>query len=286
VLVSELREAFGRSENAFEVSSFPIAAAPGSECESRVVQIFRDTTQEREAQNKRVRTQQLSALGALAAGVAHEIRNPLAAMMNAISLIKTSAAEGTEEFELAQIVLEECRRVNRIVGDFLSFARPNAVTAGSSESTRVDVLIASTATLVRKDPRFSDGIELRVCVEADLPDVGADQDRIRQVLWNLLLNAGQAVAGKGSVVVGARAQQRNGKPAVLLYVEDSGPGIPEEMQDRAFEPFETTKPNGTGLGLSLARHIVESYAGEIFIESSELGGAKLCITLPPVSDKR
>jgi signal transduction histidine kinase len=279
-LVTELREAFGQEGGVFEASSFPIETS--SNRESQVVQVFRDLTREHENREELVRSRQVSALGSLAAGVAHEIRNPLAAMMNSISLLKTSADEGTEEFELIQIVLEESRRVNRIVGDFLSFARP---TAGTRSSTRVDVLIASTATLVRKDPRFSDGIELRVSVEPDLPHVAVDQDRIRQVLWNLLLNAGQAVAGNGSVVVGARAQQHQGKPAVLLFVEDSGPGIPEEIRRRVFEPFETTKPNGTGLGLSLARHIVESYAGSIFIESSDLGGAKLCIAMPSVSDE-
>jgi signal transduction histidine kinase len=279
-LVTELRDAFGQEGSICEASSFPIKASPNRE--PQVVQVFRDLTGELENREELVRSRQLSNLVSLAAGVAHEIRNPLAAMMNSISLLKANADEGTEEFELIQIVLEESRRVNRIVGDFLCFSRP---AAGTRSSTRVDVLIASTATLVRQDPRFSDGIELRVAVESSLPDIAIDQDRIRQVLWNLLLNAGQAVAGKGSVVVGARAQQRQGKSTVLLFVEDSGPGIPEEMHQRVFEPFETTKPNGTGLGLSLAQHIIEACSGLIFIESSGLGGAKMCISVPSVSSQ-
>jgi signal transduction histidine kinase len=242
-----------------------------------VVQLYRDVTGERDLQDRRLHASQLAAAGKLAAGVAHEIRNPLAAMMNAVSLLRGSFAPDSEASALIEILLEESRRVNRIVGDFLSFARP---VGREWSTTDASALIASTLALVEKDPRFGGAVELTVQVERDLPSVRVDADRIREVLWNLLLNAVQAVGAGGRVNVIAGGEARGSEPGLRVAVEDSGPGIPEAMRERAFAPFATTKPNGTGLGLALAKHIVESHGGSMSISDATLGGARVGFWLP------
>jgi two-component system sensor histidine kinase PilS (NtrC family) len=167
--------------------------------------------------------------------------------------------------------------VNRIVGDFLSFARP---VGREWATTGAAALIASTLALVEKDPRFGGSVELTLQVDRDLPSVRVDADRIREVLWNLLLNAAQAVGGGGRVAVIAHREDRAGEPGLRVAVEDSGPGIPAPLRERVFAPFETTKPNGTGLGLALAKHIVESHGGSMSISDAALGGARVGFWLP------
>ncbi len=223
-----------------------------------------------------IQSKQLSAVGSLAAGVAHEIRNPLAAMMNAVSLLHQGTEPGSEERQLTGIVLEESRRMNRIVGEFLSFTRPSS---NPRPTARIDQVIRSTIRLLERDPICASDVELSLDLEDGLPGVVADRDRVRQVLWNLLLNAVQAAGERGRVVVTARTESRDARPGVAIAVDDSGPGIPACMRERVFAPFETSKPNGTGLGLSLVRHIVDSYGGEIRIAGSELGGARVWLWL-------
>ncbi len=271
----ERRDLFGRVGRSFEVCCFPLepaGAGPGA-----VVQLYRDVTRERDLQDRRLHASQLAAAGKLAAGVAHEIRNPLAAMMNAVSLLRDSFEPDSDGSALIGILLEESRRVNRIVGDFLSFARPIGrewATTGAAS------LIASTLSLVEKDPRFAGAVELQVRAEEDLPTLRVDVDRIREVLWNLLLNAVQAVGSGGRVAVIAGREEGSTGPGLRVAVEDSGPGIPAAMRERVFAPFETTKPNGTGLGLALAKHIIESHGGSMSIEDAKLGGARVGFWLP------
>lgn len=271
----ERRGVFGQRERATLVSSYPLAVAAGAA--PRVLQIHRDVSQERELQHELLRTEQLSTLGKIAAGVAHEIRNPLAAITHSVSVLRQGLELEPEERELIEIVLEESRRVNRIVSDFLSFARP---AAGEFAPGRLEALVDSTARLLRKDPRCSDGVELLVDCEPELPAVVLDRDRIRQVVWNLLLNAVQAAGPRGRVCVAVRRAASDGAEGVLVEVADSGAGIPAELGERVFDPFATTKPNGTGLGLSLARHIVELHSGWIRAERSAQGGALLRFWLP------
>jgi two-component system sensor histidine kinase PilS (NtrC family) len=271
----ERRDLFGRRGRSFEVSCFPIEPpAAGSRA---VVQLYRDVTRERDLQDRRLHASQLAAAGKLAAGVAHEIRNPLAAMMNAVSLLRDSFEPDSDASALIEILLEESRRVNRIVGDFLSFARP---VGREWATTGAGSLIASTLALVEKDPRFAGAVELQVRVADELPTLRVDVDRIREVLWNLLLNAAQAVGVGGRVAVVAYPERGDSGPGLRVAVEDSGPGIPGAMRERVFAPFETTKPNGTGLGLALAKHIVESHGGSISIGDAELGGARVGFWLP------
>lgn len=263
---SELRGLFGRPDRSYVVSSFPLAARDGHP--ERTVRIYRDVTQERALQRQLSRSEQLSTVGKLAAGVAHEIRNPLAAMTNAVSLLRGTPALGDEEKQLIEIVLEESRRVNRIVGDFLSFARPGR---GRFAPSAIGELVESTLVLLRKDPRCDEGVALDASLEPGLPDVVMDRDQIRQVVWNLLLNAVQAVGRRGRVAVRVARAAEDGSAGVAVEVRDDGPGLPDDETANLFDPFETTKPNGTGLGLSMARHIVELHRGHVCIENARPG---------------
>ncbi len=262
----ELRGLFGHPDRSYLVSSFPILARDGQP--PRRVRIYHDVTQERALQRELSRSEQLSTVGKLAAGVAHEIRNPLAAMTNAISLLRGTPALDDEEKQLIEIVLDESRRVNRIVGDFLSFARPGR---GRFESASLDGLIESTLVLLAKDPRCHEHVALSFDAAPRLPQVSMDRDQIRQVIWNLCLNAVQAVGRHGTVSVTASPQSERGQDGVRIDVRDDGVGLLGSDGGTLFDPFETTKPNGTGLGLSMARHIVELHRGWIRLTDAAPG---------------
>lgn len=262
----ELRGLFGHPDRSYVVSSFPIVARDGQP--PRRVRIYHDVTQERALQRQLSRSEQLSTVGKLAAGVAHEIRNPLAAMTNAISLLRSTPALDDEEKQLIEIVLDESRRVNRIVGDFLSFARPGR---GRFASAQMGELVESTLALLGKDPRCGERVALSFETTQGLPDIVMDCDQVRQVIWNLCLNAVQAVGRHGTVSVRVTRQRERGQDGVRVDVRDDGAGLGGADGGVLFDPFETTKPNGTGLGLSMARHIVELHRGWIRLEDARPG---------------
>jgi len=217
------------------------------------------------------------AVANLAAAVAHEIRNPLAAMTHAITLLGTNPALGNEDHELVEIVLEELGRVSRIATDFLSFAKPSA---GRFVPVRVEALLDDVVTLLRRDPRACGSVAFTTHIEASLPAVRLDPDKIRQVLWNLGLNAVQAFPRPENVSVRARALCVEGRDGVCVEVRDDGPGIPVALRARMFEPFETTRENGTGLGLALAKHSLELHQGWIALEEAPGGGTCVRFWLP------
>lgn len=213
----------------------------------------------------------------LVAGVAHEVRNPLAAITNAVSLLRDGADLCDEDRELIDIVLQESRRVNRLMADLLAFSRP---APPALQPTDLRALVDSTLRLVRSDPHVVERVALSVDVEPSLPRVAVDPDRVRQVLWNLLLNAAQAMPGGGRVSVAARRAERDGRPGVVLEVEDEGPGIPLEERERAMAPFESRRAGGTGLGLALAAQTARAHRGGLDIGDARLGGARISLWLP------
>jgi signal transduction histidine kinase len=220
------------------------------------------------------RRERLSTLGNMAAAVAHEIRNPL----NAVSMglqrlqVEFQPAEGEEYRGLLDLVQGEVRRLNAIVEDFLSLARPLAL---KPEPIAVPALLDEALLLVDGEARAA-GITIESEVPGELPPLEADRDRIKQVLLNLVLNALQAMPAGGKLTLGARASGG----AVTLSVTDSGSGIPPEVLPRLFEPYVTTKAKGLGLGLAIARRIVEAHGGRIEAENRPEGGSRFRVTLP------
>lgn len=216
-------------------------------------------------------------LGRLAAVMAHEIRNPLAAMRQAIGLLGGNPALGEADRVLVDLLLEELARVGRIATEFLAFSRPPV-----ARFTRVPVgpLLEGAASLLRREPRLASGVSVETSVARGVPDVTLDADRIRQVLWNLGLNAAEVAPSNGRIHFAASSRSDAGRRGVSITVSDTGPGVPLAQRERVFEPFETTRAGGTGLGLALARNAVTRHGGWIRVDDAPGGGARFRIWLP------
>mgnify|MGYP000047136460 CR=1 FL=1 len=213
--------------------------------------------------------QRLSDLGRLAAGLAHEIRNPLGAIRGAIELLPLPEGD-PEAGRLRQVVLREVDRINELVAQMLTLARPQAP---QPATVRLRALVHDIARLVGEDRRLGHAT-LAVEVPEDL-ELTADAGQLRQVLWNLVRNAVQA-APRAAVRI--RAAPVDG--GVELHVDDAGPGVPEEDRERVFDLFFSTRPYGVGVGLATCRQIVLAHGGRIWVEPSDLGGASFRVFLP------
>ncbi|MBA3395628.1 MAG: PAS domain-containing protein [Deltaproteobacteria bacterium] len=239
---------------------------------------FTDLTELRRLELHMRRAERLATVGQLAAGVAHEIRNPLASISGSIELLRSMPETSEDDRALMTIVHREIQRLNVLIGDLLDYANPRP-----SQPVDIDlgILIDETLQVARGDQAFAD-LETTAEVAKPLP-VHADPAKLRQVLWNLLNNAADAAAagGKHVRVTGALGPRVDDEPAtVQITVEDDGPGIPPEQLTRIFDPFFTTKRKGTGLGLATSHAVVAEHGGRIDIESTVGKGTKMVVTLP------
>jgi signal transduction histidine kinase len=231
----------------------------------------------REAQDRLVRSERLASVGRLAAGLAHEIGNPIAALLGLEDLLLQGGLDPAEEKDFLARMKKETERIHNVLRDLLDFARPASSSADDGAKTgSVADAVADVVALVRPQRSFRD-VELRVDAEPELPNVALAGERIVQVLLNLLLNAADA-APKGTVTLTVR---RKGG-SIELTVEDDGPGIDAQVRDRLFEPFVTTKEvgKGTGLGLAVCRGLVEAARGSIRLDDSHRPGARFVVDLP------
>ena len=221
----------------------------------------------KEHQERLVHSEKLAGIGRLAAGVAHEINNPLAVILGYLKILRKDA-EGQLSEDL-RVVEEEAIRAKEIVEGLLDLSRPLGV-----RPEVVDLRALSEETVTRlRDAKQLDGVRLSVEGEGR---VDGDPQKLRQVLLNLIRNATEAAGRGGEVRV--RVDRVDG--GVELSVADSGPGLGVEAQERLFEPFFTTKPRGTGLGLAVSKGIVHAHGGEIEVRESSLGGAQFTMRLP------
>jgi len=222
------------------------------------------------------RAEHLATLGELATGLAHEIRNPLAGIAGVIEIAARDLPSTSPAREVIQDIRQEISQINHIIGDLLQTARPHPPEIRRSD---LNVTIEHSVMLARQQA-LSKPIEIIWKNNPDLPQVEHDSDQIHQVLLNLLLNAIQAIQGIGRIVVEAQAQQG----VAAVSVSDTGKGIPMQELPNIFRPFYTTKGNGTGLGLSLARRITEEHHGRIEVTSTVGKGTRFTVLLP--IDKR
>ena len=220
------------------------------------------------------RGERLATVGNLAAAVAHEIRNPLSAISMGLQRLRAEfePAEREEYRRMVDLVQGEVRRLNAIVEEFLSLARPIEL---RPEPVPVAALLDEIRRLVEPQAGRA-GIVVEQTGPDSLPDLRADRDRIKQVLLNLVLNAIEAMPSGGKLTLGAAASG----PALTLTVTDTGSGIPPDLLPRVFEPYVTSKTRGLGLGLAIARRIVEAHGGRIEAESGAGQGARFRVTLP------
>jgi len=252
--------------------------------------IFQDITRFKEMEDQMKRIDTMAAVGLLAAGMAHEIRNPLAALSGSIQVLKSELTLNDHQDRLMEITLRESERLNALITDFLLFAQPPQI---HREHWNVVKLLDETIELFRHSPSFHEGMEIRRPNPLGNVETMIDRDQIKQVLWNLLINAAQAMDQKGTIEVGwERGREsrrglgawptasRNGKEWLKISIRDSGPGIHPQDKDKIFEPFFTTKEGGTGLGLSIVHKIVENHNGMIKVETEMGRGTTFMVFLP------
>lgn len=224
-------------------------------------------------------SEKLAALGQLAAAIAHEVRNALGIIRSAAQGLNEGLPAGDADAQRAcSFITAEIDRLGSVVSSLLSFARPPRL---APRTVPVDALFDQALLLARQDLEAKDIRVVRA--SASPPDVRADSDLIVQVLIGLLANAADVLPRGGEVRLGARAA---GEGLVEIDVADSGPGVPEELRARVFEPFFTTRDKGTGLGLAVARQIVEAHEGRIDVAERPGGGALFRIALPAAGAAR
>src|SRR5271157_2131357 len=257
------------------------------------VVIFQDVTQVVEMEKELRRSERQAAIGRLSAAIAHEIRNPLAAISGSIQMLRraSQAAGDDDSRRLMEIVLRETERLDGLITDFLQYARPAPPKLGS---VALAPLVHDLVEMFEKSRSLENPIEVCVDVQESVAVTG-DASQLRQLLWNLYLNAAQAMPEGGRLLIAARAASslpqgrpaagRNtaegeGTPFVELVVADTGVGIAPEVIDRIFDPLFTTQREGSGLGLATVHRIVESHGGSLRVESTVGAGTTFRIRLP------
>jgi two-component system, NtrC family, sensor kinase len=256
---------------------------------NKVAELTRTTERLTETRAQLVRSERLASVGRLSAGIAHEIGNPIAAILGLEDLLLDGDLPPETARDFIVRMKRETERIHGVVRDLLDFARPEKVeptSGGTPEPSKVSEVVADAIALVRPQRAFK-----AVTIETDLEvgplRVGLSAARLTQVLLNLLLNAGDAASANhasAKSVVTVRAKRTG--DSVRIEVEDTGPGIAEALRETLFEPFVTTKDvgTGTGLGLAVCRGIVESCGGEIDLDEAFTGGARFVVSLPAAKE--
>lgn len=226
-----------------------------------------------------VHAEHLATLGELAAGVAHEIRNPLAGIAGAIEIITKDFPQDHPDREVLEDLRQEVRRIEKTLNELLVYARPKPPQLGRADLKET---IARTLQLARQQTG-SRKIDFSIQISPQIPPFLADSEQIHQVLLNLVLNAIQSIEKEGKISIEATLQDSDGVSRlgyVAIAVTDTGQGIPPEHLARIFRPFYTTKRGGTGLGLSLCRRIIDAHGGSLRAESELRKGSRFIIRLP------
>ena len=243
--------------------------------ETGFILTFQDVTESRKREREARVQQRLAAVGEMAAGIAHEIRNPLASMSGSIQILRQELPLTDEQGQLMDIVLRESERLNDTIRSFLAYARPQR-----QAMTRMDVrqVVTDTARLLENSPELHETHAIAV----DVPDAPvlfqADENQIRQIVWNLATNGLRAMPEGGRLTLSVRAPQED--ELLVIGVADEGVGIAAEELDGIFQPFHSTFTKGTGLGLAIVHRIVSDHDGEVQIESEPGHGTRVRVRVP------
>jgi signal transduction histidine kinase len=254
------------------------------------VLFFKDLTQVEQLEERERLRDRLASLGEMAAGMAHELRNPLAGIEVMAGLLRRQVPDSVDAQSLLADIISEAKLANAIVVEMLEFVRPVRLQV---EQTDVADVVTQAVTLA--ESKASRGtIEVTVNVADNLPMIDGDHHQLSQVFINLIANAFEALDGRGHVAISAATGAIDQDPAftggpapptpvVIVEVADDGPGVPEDLSDRIFNPFFTTKPQGSGLGLAIVRKIVDAHDGRIDLISSPQAGTRFRVTIPVTS---
>jgi len=246
--------------------------------------VFEDRTEIHNMEEKMKQSEQLAAVGKFSAGLAHEIRNPLASLSGSIQVLKQTLQIDEDQQQLMNIVLKETERVNDIVTDFLSYAQPR-----KCKSTVIDLtqLLQDIVILMKNSNEYDPSINIQLVAPPDHIIIQSEEAQIKQMIWNLCINGIQAMDKSGNLTMTLKKvegyQHKNFKTnrrGVVIIVEDQGRGIPLDEQETIFDPFFTTREEGVGLGLPTVKQIVERFAGYIGLESEPGRGTCFDVFLP------
>jgi two-component system sensor histidine kinase PilS (NtrC family) len=256
------------------VSTAPLVTPRG---ETGFLFTFQDVTENRKRDREARVQQRLAAVGEMAAGIAHEIRNPLASMSGSIQILRQELPLTADQSQLMDIVLRESERLNETIRSFLAYARPQRLA-----TTRMDVrqVITDTARLLQNNAELIEAHEIVV----DVPDsevwYEADEGQIRQIVWNLATNAVRAMPKGGRLRLAVARHDHAGRGELVISVQDSGVGIAPDEVDGIFQPFRGGFSRGTGLGLSIVHRIVSDSGGEVRVTSERGKGTTVTVVLP------
>lgn len=252
-----------------------VIAAPLSErgdSNSELVILFRDLTEIKELKKEIVRSQRLAAIGRLAAGVAHEIRNPLSSIKGFATYFRERYQDVAEDQKIASIMIQEVERLNRVIGQLLEFARPLEV---QKTSVSLKDLFQQSVKMVEEDAHQK-GITIKLDVFHDPDQAWIDSDRMKQILLNLYLNSIEAMDSGGNLKISSAVKGN----MLEINIQDDGKGIPKGDIGSIFDPYFTTKFTGTGLGLAIVHKIVEALGGQISVQSELELGAVFSLKIP------
>jgi len=259
------------------ISVHPVRDEAGRE--AGAVAIFQDLSEVIALRERMRESDRLAAIGELSASIAHEIRNPLGSIRGSAELLAAELEVGGQEQRLLGLILKESERVNRIVSDFLAFARLRPTVRQLSE---LKPFLEDVAFQVRMHQQGREGLDVVTAIEPEDLLVLMDPEQMQQVLLNLSLNACEAMGGRGTLTL--RASLDDDNTVCRLVVADTGPGVAPEVRDTLFRPFVTTKAGGTGLGLPVVQRIVLAHGGDVRVGGGPDGGAEFRIDLPLVLD--
>ena len=253
------------------------------------VMFFKDLTQVEQREERERLRDRLASLGEMAAGIAHELKNPLAGIEVMAGLLRRQVPPAGDAQSLLADIITEAKLANAIVVEMLEFVRP--VRLQVERTNLADVLHQAATLAETKVPRRN--VEVKMHLAPGLPPIEGDHHQLCQVFTNLMANAFEALDGTGHITITATTATIDVDPAlagpqpptpiVIIDVEDDGPGVPVEAQDKIFDPFFTTKPQGSGLGLAIVRKIVDAHDGRIDVSSSAGRGTRFRVTIPVAS---
>ncbi|HEY8550395.1 MAG TPA: ATP-binding protein, partial [Vicinamibacterales bacterium] len=246
---------------------------------------FKDLTRVEQLEERERLRDRLAALGEMAAAIAHEVKNPLAGIEVMAGLLKRRLPDHPEAQSMLNDIINEAKMANAIVLEVLDFVRPIRLMLEPVSLSRVlqDAVHMADTLVSRGD------VTLHVDVPESLPPIEGDTNQLRQLFTNLISNAYEALDGRGNITVTAQyvpadelpgSEGLTASPTIVVDVADDGPGVPEDLRDRIFNPFFTTKPRGSGLGLAIVRKIVDAHDGRITVSAPPNGGARFRVVLP------
>jgi signal transduction histidine kinase len=250
------------------------------------VMSFKDLTRVEQIEEQERLRDRLASLGEMAAGIAHELKNPLAGIEVMAGLLRRQVADSKDAQSLLADILSEAKLANAIVVEMLEFVRPVRLQV---ERTDLSDVLQQSVTMAESKARRGD-VQVTMSIEPGLPVIESDHHQLSQVFTNLIANAFEALDGTGRITISAATSAIEADPAfagvhpptpaVVVEVADNGPGVPAEVTDKIFNPFFTTKVTGTGLGLAIVRKIVDAHDGRIDVSSAANTGTRFRVTLP------